>query len=155
MTELQSKLRRWTIFLGVLQILVGCLVGFIPPTAVQWFRGIVTAHLEFTANGVLMIALGLLVGELRLGALGLRAWFVTLQIGTWANGGAGLVGGLIGYSSRLAPTVNEKFPAPRGLDHPAVTGLFMLCGVTIVTALGVTLYGLLRRVPAGLDDARS
>ena len=52
--NLKANLKRWTLFLGVLQITVGCLVGFIPPSAVAWFRGIVMAHIEFTANGVLM-----------------------------------------------------------------------------------------------------
>ena len=52
---LKENLRRWTLFLGVLQITVGCVVGFIPPSAVAWFRGIVMAHIEFTANGVLMV----------------------------------------------------------------------------------------------------
>ena len=51
---------------GVLQITVGCLVGFIPPSAVAWFRGIVMAHIEFTVNGVLLV------------------------VGTWANGAAGI-----------------------------------------------------------------
>ena len=52
---LQVRLRRWTLILGVAQITLGCLVGFIPPAAVQWFRGIVMGHIEYTANGVLMV----------------------------------------------------------------------------------------------------
>ena len=60
---LKETLRRWTLLLGVLQITIGCTVGFIPPSAVSWFRGIVMAHIEFTANGVLMIVLGLLVRD--------------------------------------------------------------------------------------------
>ena len=146
--ELKAKIRRWTLFLGVLQVTVGCIVGFIPPTAVQWFRGIVMAHIEFTANGVLMVALGFLLSELELGAPALRVWFAALQVGTWTNGAAGLVGAFIGYSSRLMPTLNEKFPAPHGLDHPAVTGLLLVCGITIMIALVLTLAGLLRKRPA-------
>ena len=79
---LRENVRRWTLVLGVLQITVGCCVGFIPPAAVAWFRGIVMAHIEFTANGVLMIALGFLVRELRLSPAALKVWFVALQIGT-------------------------------------------------------------------------
>jgi hypothetical protein len=146
--DLKTTLQRWTLFLGVLQVTVGCAIGFIPPTAVPWFRGLVMAHIEFTANGVLMIALGLLALRLELGATGLKAWFVTLQLGTWCNGGAGLVGAVIGYSSRLMPTLNATFPAPNGPDHPAVTGLLLLCGVTIMMALVLTLAGLLRKKPA-------
>jgi len=143
-TALKLSLRRWTLILGVLQITLGCLVGFLPPTAVQWYRGIVMSHIEYTANGVLMVAFAYLVLELRLQQTALKIWFATLQIGTWTNGTAGLVGALIGYSSVLMPTINEKFPAPHGADHPAVTGLLQLCGVTIIIALGLTLYGLLR-----------
>jgi hypothetical protein len=143
--SLQERLGRWTLILGVCQVTVGCLVGFIPPSAVPWFRGVVMSHIEYTANGVLMIAFGFLLKEMRLGSKGLWAWFASLQLGTWTNGTAGLVGGLLGYSSAMMPTINEKFPAPRGLDHPAVSGLLQLCGVTMMVALFLTLYGLCSR----------
>ncbi|REK10805.1 MAG: hypothetical protein DWQ37_15290 [Planctomycetota bacterium] len=141
---LRARIKRWTLFLGVLQITVGCLVGLIPPSAVEWFRGIVMSHIEYTVNGVLVIAFGFLVGEMRLSRPALWVWFVTLQVGTWTNGTAGLVGAFIGYSSFLMPTLNEKFPPPRGTDHPAVTSLLQICGITILVALLLTLYGLLR-----------
>lgn len=142
--NLKAALRRWTLILGVLQITVGCVVGFIPPTAVEWFRGIVMAHIEFTANGVLVIVLGLLLNEMRLGSLALKLWFALLQIGTWTNGGAGLIAAFIGESSKLMPTISEKFPPPHGVDNPLVTTTLMICGVTILLALLLTLYGLLR-----------
>jgi hypothetical protein len=144
MDGLRSSIRRWTLLLGVLQLTFGCMVGFIPPSAVLWFRGIVMAHIEYTANGVLMIAFGFLVNELNLQRTALKIWFAMLQVGTWTNGTAGLVGAFIGYSSFLMPSLNEKFPAPNGLDHPLVTGLLQVCGVTIMLALALTLYGLLR-----------
>ena len=147
MDGLRSSIRRWTLLLGVLQVTFGCLVGFIPPSAVQWFRGIVMSHIEYTANGVLMIAFGFLVNELKLQRTALKIWFAMLQVGTWTNGTAGLVGAFIGYSSSLMPTLNEKFPAPHGLDHPVVSGLLQVCGVTIMVALALTLYGLLRSDP--------
>ena len=140
---LKANLRYWTLLLGVLQITVGCLVGFIPPPAVAWFRGIVMAHIEFTANGVLMVVLGFLVRELRLGPAALKAWFATLQIGTWTNGAAGVAAAFIGASSKLMPTLNEKFPPPHGVDDPVVTNLLLLCGATILAALLLTVYGLL------------
>ena len=128
--RLKANLRYWTLLLGVLQITVGCLVGFIPPPAVAWFRGIVMAHIEFTANGVLMVVFGFLVRELRLDPAALKAWFATLQIGTWTNGAAGVAAAFIGASSKLMPTLNEKFPPPHGVDDPVVTNLLLLCGVT-------------------------
>lgn len=141
---LKESLRRWTLILGVLQIMVGCTIGFIPPSAVAWFRGIVMAHIEFTANGVLMVVFGLLVRELALGRVGLWAWFVLLQIGTWTNGTAGVIAGFLGASSPLMPTINEKFPPPHGTQSPLVSGSLQICGVTIMLALALTLYGLVR-----------
>jgi hypothetical protein len=110
------------------------------------------SHIEYTANGVLMIAFGFLVNELRLERHALLIWFAMLQIGTWTNGTAGLVGAFIGYSSSLMPTLNEKFPAPNGLEHPAVSGLLEVCGVTIIVALLLTIYGLVRSWQAVADD---
>src|SRR4029453_8745595 len=103
---LKERLPRWVLIIGVAQVLFGCLVGFIPPTAVPWFRGVVMAHIEFTANGVLMTVLGLLARELRLSAGAWRLWFWTLTVGTWTNGTAGLLGAFVGQSSRLMPTLN-------------------------------------------------
>ena len=142
--SLKTCLRRWTLIIGVFQITVGCIVGFIPPTAVEWFRGIVMAHIEFNVNGILMIVLGLLLREMRLPAGVLWAWFVALLIGTWANGTAGVIAAFAGASSKLMPTLNEKFPPPNGIDNPLVTGSLMVCGVTILIALLLTLVGLLR-----------
>ena len=140
----RETLRRWTLILGVLQVTVGCIVGFIPPTAVAWFRGIVMAHIEFTANGVLMVVLGLLVREMALGPAALKAWFATLQVGSWTNGAAGVAGAFLGSSSKLMPTLNEKFPPPHGTDSMIVTGILQVCGVTITIALLLTLVGLVR-----------
>jgi hypothetical protein len=142
--RLKDDLRRWALLLGVAQVIVGCVVGFIPPSGVAWFRGIVMAHIEFTANGVLMIALGLLVRELELGAAALKVWFAALQIGTWTNGTAGVIAAFTGVSSRLMPTINEKFPPPGGTDSALVSGTLQLCGVTIMVALLLTAYGLYR-----------
>lgn len=144
---LQESLRRWTLLLGVLQITVGCMVGFIPPSAVAWFRGIVMAHIEFTANGVLMVAFGFLVRELRLSPMALKLWFGTLQLGTWTNGAAGVMAAFIGTSSPLMSTINEKFPPPHGTDSAIVSASLRVCGVTIMVALLLTLYGLLRSRP--------
>lgn len=145
---LKEKLRSWTLLLGALQITVGCAIGFIPPSAVQWFRGIVMAHIEFTANGVLMLVLGLLIRELSLNSTALKVWFATLQVGTWTNGAAGVAGAFIGSSSKLMSTLNEKFPPPNGIDNALVTGLLQLCGVTIMLALLLTIYGLASKVLA-------
>lgn len=149
---LKERLRSWVLVIGVAQVLFGCFVGFIPPTAVPWFRGIVMAHVEFTANGVLMIAIGLVARELRLGSAALYIWFWTLIVGTWTNGAAGVVAAFVGQSSRLMPTLNQTFPAPGGLDDPRVTGLLMVCGITITIALVLSLVGLIRGSLMKLPD---
>ncbi len=77
----------------------------------------------------------------------LVVWFVTLQIGTWTNGAAGVAGAFSGASSPLMPTLNEKFPPPGGIDSATVTSLLQLCGVTIILALVLTLVGLIRYKP--------
>ena len=148
MSELRDStvetLRRWTLVLGVLQVLAGCLVGLVPPESVAWFRGIVMAHIEFTANGVLVIVLGLLVREFNLGRPALHAWFVLLQVGTWANGASGVAAALIGQSSDLMPTINARHPPPVPGDNALVSGLLIVCGLAIIAALVLTLVGLLR-----------
>jgi len=142
--SLKESIRRWALVLGAFQIAIGCVIGFIPRSAVEWFRGIVMAHIEVTANGVLMVVFSFLVRELCLSPAALKVWFVALQIGTWLNGGAGLAAAFIGASSHLMPTISEKFPPPYGTDHPIVSGSLLLCGITIMLALLLTLYGLLR-----------
>ena len=149
---LKANIKRWTLILGVLQVTVGCMVGLIPPAAVAWFRGIVMAHIEFTANGVLMVAFGFLVTELHLNPAALKVWFAMLQIGTWANGAAGVAAAFIGASSKLMPTTNEKFPPPNGTNNPIVSGSLLLCAVTILLALLLTLYGLFRSRTSGYDS---
>lgn len=144
---LPESLRRWTLVLGVLQVLVGCLVGLVPPDSVAWFRGIVMAHIEFTANGVLVIVLGLLVRELALGPAALKAWFVLLQVGTWTNGASGVVAAVSGQSSPLMPTINARFPPPVAGDNALVSGLLGACGIAILAALLLTLVGLWRAGP--------
>src|SRR6186997_503969 len=92
---LKENLKRWTLIMGVLQITVGCIVGFIPPSAVAWFRGIVMAHIEFVINGILLVAFAFVISEMNLGPKMLKLWFLLLQIGTWTNGAAGVAGAFL------------------------------------------------------------
>jgi hypothetical protein len=142
--DLKERIRRWTLLLGLLQLTLGCVVGFIPPTAVPWFRGIVMAHIEYTVNGILVIVFGLIVNHLQLGSRALKVWFWMLQLGTWTNGTAGLVGAVIGSSSPLLSSISKQFPPPGGANNPAVTGSLLVCGVTLMTCLILTIVGLIR-----------
>jgi hypothetical protein len=51
---------------------------------------------------------------------------------------------LVIIGGRERTTLNEKFPPPGGADSPVVTSLLQLCAVTIMVALLITVYGLLR-----------
>jgi hypothetical protein len=142
--SLRETLRFWTLGLGVIQVLFGCVVGLVPAALVPWFRGIVMAHLAFTANGVLMIVLGLLLREMRLGRRALLIWFVALQIGTWMNGAGGLLAALLGAGSNLTPTANLQSPPPHGAGSVLVSSALVICGVGILVALGLSIHGLLQ-----------
>ncbi len=140
--DLKARLRFWSLFLGVLQIAIGCAVAMVPPDAVPWSRGLVMAHLEYAANGVMMIALGLLLPELGLGQLGLKVWFGLLQVGTWLNGLAGILGAVSGHASKFLPLANAARPAPNGPDHPIVSVPLLIVGPTILACFVLTLVGL-------------
>lgn len=138
----RERIRHWTLWLGVLQVTVGCLFGLLPPSMVEWFRGVVMAHLGFTANGVLMIVLGLLVREMQLGPKLLGLWFWSLQVGTWLNGAAGVIAAFTGAASKFTPAANHQAPPPGGDASRLVAGSLALCAVAILLALVLTLYGL-------------
>lgn len=142
---LKAKLRFWAVLLGIAQVTFGCLIGLVPPNAVEYFRGIVSAHLEFTANGVLMIVLGLLATELYLNRFALKLWFVALLLGTSTNGFSGLASAFMGATSTLTPTMNASFPPPHGVGNPIAMGLLVTCAVSILTALFLTLIGWCRK----------
>ncbi len=147
--QLKDALRRLTLLLGVAQITVGCLVGLVPPAAVPWFRGLVMAHVEYTGNGMLLVLLALLLPELRLGRTGLRSWFVALQCGTWLNGTAALLAGVVGRSSPLLSVASAASAPPRGTADTAVTTLLVAAAVCVLVGLALTLVGLGRAWPAG------
>jgi hypothetical protein len=52
------------------------------------------------------------------------------------------------------PTLNQNFPAPGGVNNPVVTGLLLVCGVTIVIALVLTIVGLARAARLSSSAAR-
>lgn len=146
---LTERLRSLTLVLGVVQVITGCLAGLLPPDAVAWYRGIVMAHIQFTANGVLLIALGLLLPDMRLTPSQFRIWFLSTQAGTWLNGIAGLIAAFTGRSSSQMPNLNATHPPPNGMSTAVYVSL-LFCGLFILAGLGLTLIGLLqgrKRIP--------
>ena len=120
--SLREQLRRWVLLIGVAQVLFGCLVGFIPPTAVPWFRGIVMAHIEFTANGILLIGIGRVKTKAAIHACVaathiLGAWFLIPRLGLMAIPVAGTAGYLIDAALSLPIALRHL----RRQDLPSVS----------------------------------
>lgn len=141
---LSERLRFFTLLLGVIQVTMGCLVGLIPPDALAWYRGLVMAHIQFTANGVLLVVLGFLLREMVLTPFQLRCWFISTQAGTWLNGVAGMLAAIIGQSSSQMPALNKAYPPPTAGSSPLVYTTLVLCGLLILVALGLTVWGLVK-----------
>lgn len=143
-TVMAERIRFHTLLLGVIQITMGCLVGLIPPDAVAWYRGLVMAHIQFTANGVLLVVLGLLLREMKLTSFQLRCWFISTQAGTWLNGIAGMIAAIIGQSSSQMPALNKAYPPPTPGSSVWVYTTLVFCGLLILVGLGLTIVGLVK-----------
>ncbi len=131
--------------MGVFQVLIGCLVGFIPPPAVMHFRSIVAAHIGFCVNGTLLAVLGILTQYMSLSSTMFLILEFMANLGTFCNGSAFFISAFTGFGTKLAPITNEKFPFPNGIEggySDAMTACLMVCGVTIVTSLIISLIGL-------------
>jgi hypothetical protein len=128
---------------GALQILLGLLVGFIPPGAIAWYAMLVKTHALSMANGCLCIILSLLVPDLvgSMSAAQLRVWALTLQLGTFLNPAAHFVAAITGTKSHLVRTMG---PAPHG-DSDIVTFMLYTCAVNILIATALTVYGLWKK----------
>ncbi len=138
------------IIIGVLQVLLGCIVGFIPPPAVLHFRSIVTAHIEFCVNGTLLAVLGILTQYMKLSSTSFTILELTSYTGTFCNGGAFLISAFTGFGTKLAPTVNEKFPFPNGVEggySDLMTNCLIVCGVTVIISLIFAIIGLANYEP--------
>lgn len=143
-SSFSERIRFYTLLLGVIQITVGCLVGLIPPDAIAWYRGLVMAHIQFTANGVLLVVLGFLLREMDLSRVQLRLWFISTQAGTWLNGIAGMMAAIIGQSSSQMPALNKAYPPPIAGSSVLVYTTLVLCGLLILVGLGLTVWGLIK-----------
>eukprot|EP01012_Entosiphon_sulcatum_P045085 TRINITY_DN60033_c0_g1_i1.p1 TRINITY_DN60033_c0_g1~~TRINITY_DN60033_c0_g1_i1.p1 ORF type:complete len:153 (+),score=22.91 TRINITY_DN60033_c0_g1_i1:41-499(+) len=134
--------------LGVLQVLTGCILGLIPENQWTLYRYAVTAHLEFTANGVLLIALGYVSTKISLPSVLGPVFWLTSVVGTWINGLAFVYGAIYGELTELAPKANSEIGAAArakltGQSGQVVTGMLTICGVCIITSLFLALLGLL------------
>jgi len=131
---------------GVLQCLVSCLLGLVPPTAVGWYAMMVKTHVAFMMNGFLAVLLSFVGPEIgkSLSDDQMKVWALTMQMGTWFNGLAHLKGAISGTK---APMVRSMGRAPHGEDA-VMEGMLMFCGVNIIAALVLTCWGLHKRCKA-------
>ena len=153
---METTLRRM-IFLGVVQILLGCIVGLIPPPAVLHFRSIVTSHIEFCVNGILLALLGLITNYMTLSDTMLVIMEISAYLGTFLNGTAFFVSALTGFGSPLAPNVHEKTPFPNGIEggySDLMTGMLMTCALFVILSLIIALIGLAYYKPSSIIDSK-
>lgn len=142
---MDSQQKRMLIF-GIGMVLFGCIIGLVPPPMVQHFRSLVTSHIEFTSNGMLLCIIAFCMPFLNYGS-GMKKFIeLNAYLGTFFNGFAFLISAVTGFGTALAPTVHEKFPFPHGITgfySEVVTGCLLLCAVTIILALALTFFGLI------------
>eukprot|EP01040_Poterioochromonas_malhamensis_P006775 gene6775-7301_t len=146
---MDARQRRFLIG-GIGQVLLGCLIGLIPPHAVPHFRSLVTSHIEFTANGMLLSIFAIILPYLTLSSNILTLLELTAYLGTFCNGLAFVISGFTGYGTPLASTVHKLFPFPNGIEGPIsdiVTGCLGVCAITIIIALFLVLIGLIYTPP--------
>ena len=131
---------------GVLQCLVSCLLGLVPPTAVGWYAMMLKTHVAFMMNGFLAMLVSFFGPEIgkSLSDDQMKVWALTMQLGTWFNGLAHLKGAISGTK---APMVRSMGRAPYGEDA-VMEGMLMFCGVNIIVALVLTCWGLHKRCKA-------
>ncbi len=136
--------RRRLLWHGMFLFLLGLLTGLVE----QKFKNVrmgLAAHLEGVMNGIFLVALGAIFGELRLSARASAAAFWTALVGTYGNWATVTLAAILGASS-LSPITgagHRALPWQEGL----VTAGFLTIGVAIIACSVIVLRGL-RKTPA-------
>lgn len=127
---------------GAMIMLMGLLIGFIPPEKV-WYDMLIKSHSLAMMNGSLCVILGLLQPQLsKVLSTGLmKLWGVSLFLGTLFNPLAHLIGAFTGTKSTLI----RSMVAPHG-DSLIVTWCLYFCAVNILVATILTCYGLFKQM---------
>ena len=139
--------RKILMVLGVTQVLLGCVLGLIPPSAVQHFRSLITAHIEFCMNGMLLALIGFLYDHMTLGPFLAVLLDTTAIVGTFTNGGAFVLAAFTGASTILSPLINSSHPPPLGTDgywSHVITNSLVVCAIATILSLIISIIGLLR-----------
>ncbi|MCI0586970.1 MAG: hydrogenase [Planctomycetes bacterium] len=133
--------KRRLLWHGMFLFLLGLLTGLVE----QKFRNVrmgLAAHLEGVMNGIFLLALGAIFGELKLSARASAAAFWTALVGTYGNWATVTLAAILGASSLslITGAGHRALPWQEGL----VTAGFLTIGVAIIACSVIVMRGLRR-----------
>jgi (hydroxyamino)benzene mutase len=133
--------KRRLIWHGMFLFLLGLLTGFVEQKFVNVRMGL-AAHLEGVMNGIFLIALGAVWGEVRLSARLKPATFWIALYGAYMNWVATALAATFGAAalSPITAAGHSALPWQEGL----ITVLFLTVGTATITASVLVLCGLRR-----------
>jgi (hydroxyamino)benzene mutase len=134
--------KRRLIWHGMFLFLLGLLTGFVEQKFVNVRMGL-AAHLEGVMNGIFLIALGAVWGEVRLSARLKPATFWIALYGAYMNWVATALAAAFGAAalSPITAAGHSALPWQEGL----VTALFMSVGLATIATAVLVLWGLRRK----------
>ena len=124
---------------GVLLFLLGLLTGFVIPAVANPRMGL-TAHLEGVQNGLVLLVIGFVWPELRLGPRLARVTFWLIMYGTFANWATTLLAAIFGTGA-MSPQTAAGFQGTQ-VEEAIVTVGFISLGIAIVAGTVIVLWGL-------------
>lgn len=125
---------------GVLLFLLGLLTGLVEAEFANVRMGL-AAHLEGVMNGMLLLILGAVWQELRLGARAEVVAFWALLYGTFANWGFTTFSAMLGTVGLSPITAAGREAATPWQEHLVLAG-FISVGLAMLVAIGIVLWGL-------------
>ena len=128
---------------GLLLLLLGLLTGLVE-AQLSNPRMALAAHLEGILNGLLLLALGAIWGEVALSRRWLGVTFCALLYGAYANWAFTLLAAVFGTAAMLPVTAAGHSGEP--WQELLVTLGFVSVGLAIIVAIGLLLWGLRGRV---------
>lgn len=131
--------RRRLLWHGMFLFLLGLVTGLVETKFSNVRMGLV-AHLEGVMNGTFLVAAGAIWLEVRLAPGWKAAACWTLLYGTYANWLFTLLAAVFGTGALSPVTAPGLVAAPR--QENLVTGGLMSCGVAIIAATVLMLWGL-------------
>ncbi|HEX7286529.1 MAG TPA: hydrogenase [Candidatus Angelobacter sp.] len=137
--------KRRLIWHGMFLFLLGLLTGFVEQKFVNVRMGL-AAHLEGVINGIFLIALGAVWGEVRLSPRLKPATFWIALYGAYVNWLATALAAAFGAAalSPITAAGHSAQPWQEGL----VTALFMSVGLATIATAVLVLWGLRRKAAA-------